>query len=161
MLYHCMVSFLYATNAIQFECLCRVTPSSHRLPPPPLQNSWFINEAFCFLAVTLIYSSLFHAGSHLLINSLGLFLFRAFQMQNKIKVHQKFWRRFVSICTQLTLEGPSTSIDVFSFRNACKMPSVKSYDTIFSEFYFFINTCLLSKFQDFSASGYRKKYVTT
>ena len=63
--------------------------------------------------------------------------------------------------TQLTLEGPSTSIDVFSFRNACKMASVKSYDTIFSEFYFFINTCLLSKFQDFSASGYRKKYVTT
>ena len=61
----------------------------------------------------------------------------------------------------LTLEGPSTSIDVFSFRNACKMASVKSYDTIFSEFYFFINTCLLSKFQDFSASGYRKKYVTT
>ena len=52
----------------------------------------------------------------------------------------------------LTLEGPSTSIDVFSFRNACKMASVKSYDTIFSEFYFFINTCLLSKFQDFSAS---------
>ena len=61
----------------------------------------------------------------------------------------------------LTLEGPSTSIDVFSFRNACKMASVKSYDTIFSEFYFFINTCLLSKFQDFSASGYRKKYVNT
>ena len=61
----------------------------------------------------------------------------------------------------LTLEGPSTSIDVFSFRNACKMASVKSYDTILSEFYFFINTCLLSKFQDFSASGYRKKYVTT
>ena len=61
----------------------------------------------------------------------------------------------------LTLDGPSTSIDVFSFRNACKMASVKSYDTIFSEFYFFINTCLLSKFQDFSASGYRKKYVTT
>ena len=36
----------------------------------------------------------------------------------------------------LTLEGPSTSIDVFSFQNACKMASVKSYDTIFSEFYF-------------------------
>ena len=63
--------------------------------------------------------------------------------------------------TALTLEGPSTSIDVFSFRNACKMASVKSYDTIFSELYFFINTCLLSKFQDFSASGYRKNYVTT
>ena len=36
----------------------------------------------------------------------------------------------------LTLEGPSTSIDVFSFRNACKMASVNLMTRYFLSFIF-------------------------